>query len=85
MTGLVFGIKARQPIAIILGFVYPKEGVIPLMQSISHSTRAYIVNSDGLPNFLIEAGNIFNYLQSADEAGHLEHARKRQVIDMSKV
>ena len=58
--------------------------MIPLLQTLSHSTRAYIVNSDGLPGFLIRF-DISEHLKAADEDGQLEHARKRQVIDLNKI
>ena len=60
---------------------------MPLMQTISHPTRAYIVNSDGLPGFLLghEIKDIIKPLKAADEAGKLEHAKKWQVIDLVKV
>ena len=43
--GLIFGLKARLPIAMILAFVGDKYGVIPMLQTISHGTRAFIVNA----------------------------------------
>ena len=50
--GLIFGIDARLPLAIIAGQIGYKHEVRCLMQNISHSTRAYMVNVDGLKNFL---------------------------------
>ena len=55
-----------------------------LMQCLSHGTRAYIVNADGLPGFVAEF-EIMPFLRKADRAGQLEHARKYQVIDLSIV
>ena len=51
------------------------------MQCLSHSTRAYIVNADALPGFVLEF-EIMPFLRKADKAGQLEHARKYQVIDL---
>ena len=74
-SNLIFGLEARPPISIILGFVDYRHQVIPLMQGLSHGTRAYIVNADGLPGFVIPF-DIIRYLKIADEAGQLEHARQ---------
>ena len=81
---LVFGFAARLPIGIILGFVDDRHEVMPLMQTISHGTRAYLVNANGLPGF-VSAYDIIRHLKVADMAGQLEHARKWQVIDISLV
>ena len=50
---LIFQIHARPPIGIILGFVGYSYDVIPLMQVLSHGTRAFIVNAKGLPGFVL--------------------------------
>ena len=81
---LIFGLQARLPIGVILGFVGYRHHVLPIMQTLSHSTRAYIVNSDGLQGFVI-AFDIINHLKKLDEAGRLEHARKWQVFDLWNV
>ena len=54
------------------------------MQTLSHGTRAYIVNAGGLPGFLSKY-DIIAHLKTADQAGQLEHAKKWQVIDMGQV
>ena len=72
---LIFELKARPPIALILGFSNLRHQVMPLMQTISHSTWAYITNANGLPGFVISF-DIMKHLKEADEAGELEHARK---------
>ena len=54
------------------------------MQTLSHGTRAYIVNADGLTGFVLPY-DIANHLKTADEAGQLEHARRYHEIDMSIV
>ena len=81
---LIFGIHARPPIGIILGFVGYSYQVTPLMQVLSHGTRAFIVNAKGLKGFVL-AFDIIKFLKEADEAGHLEHAREWQVIDIRVV
>ena len=81
---LIFGLESRVAIAVILSFYGYKEIVIDLLMELSHSTWAYIVNSDGLPGFLV-AFDIIEHLKYADRKGLLEHARRWHVIDMSKV
>ena len=50
---LPFGaIKARGPVAIVMSFYGNNEVVTGLMQTLSHKTRAYIVNAKGLKGFL---------------------------------
>ena len=68
--GLIFGLEARPPIGIILGFFGYQHQVMRLMQCLSHGTRAYIVNADGLPGFVLEF-DIIRFLREADEAGQL--------------
>ena len=72
---LIFGIQARPPIGIILGFVGYSYQVIPLMQVLSHGTRAFIVNAKGLPGFML-AFDVVKFLKEADAAGQLAHARE---------
>ena len=72
---MIFGLEARPPIGIILGFVSNSHEVTPLMQTISHATRAYIVNADGLPGFLVDV-DIIEILKAADESEELEHCEK---------
>ena len=74
--GLIFGIKARLPIGIILSFAGYRHEVMPLLQKLSHGTRAYIVNADGLPGFLIE-NSLIEILQDADKCGKLIEERKQ--------
>ena len=52
------------------------------MQSLSHSTRAFIVNADGLLGFLLSF-DIIEHLKAADESGNLEHTKKFLVISMN--
>lgn len=58
---LIFKLEARLPIAVILGFVAHRNKVISLTQRLSHGTRAYICNENGLPGFLNP--NICVYLE----------------------
>ena len=54
------------------------------MQCLSHGTRAYLINANGLPGFLRKF-DIVQHLKEADKAGKLENTRKFQVIDLSTV
>ena len=45
------------------------------MQCLSHGTRAFMVNADGLPGFMLEF-DIIQYLKQANAAGKLENAKK---------
>ena len=54
------------------------------MQNLSHSTRAYIINADGLPGFLISF-ELIEFLRDYDSKGMLDIARKWQVIDLDKI
>ena len=49
---LVFGFTAWLPIAIVLGYIGYRQEVIPLMQVFSHTTRAYIWNSNAEQGFV---------------------------------
>ena len=84
MRGLIFGIKARLPIGLILGFVGYCHQVMPMMQSISHSTRAYIFNSNGLPGF-ISRFSILKLLKDAENRGYLNYAKQWQLINFEKL
>ena len=54
------------------------------MQLLSHASRAYIINADGLPGFLVKF-DIVRYLKALDETDQLELAKKWQLIDMSTI
>ena len=59
----------------MLGFIGYRDEVTPLMQTLSHATRAFIVNANGLPGFLVSF-DIMKYLKEEDKAGKLENAKK---------
>ena len=66
--GLIFGLRARLAIGLVLGFVAHGDEVLRLMQTLSHSTRAYIINANGLTGF-VKSFDIKKHLQAADESG----------------
>ena len=58
--------------AVVLSFYGYQEPVVNLLQKISHSTRAYIWNADGLPGFLArESDLVFMVLEDAMATGQL--------------
>ena len=58
--------------------------VLPMMQRISHSTRAYIINAEGLPGFLIQI-DFMQVLREADAKGRLKDAKKWHQIDLKEI
>ena len=48
---------------------------MPLMQILSHSTRAFVVNAKGLSGFVYKF-EIMRFLRIADKRGLLENAKK---------
>ena len=74
---LIFGLKARPPIGIILGFVGYRHKVMPIMQTLCHGTRAYILNSDAnkLSGF-IRRFDIVKMLFDADKKDQLIDAKE---------
>ena len=81
---VILGIEAMLRIEIILGFYAYSPKVMQLLQTLSHSTRAYIVNENGLPGFVVNI-DIIKILKSADKQGKLKQARKWQIIDLERV
>ena len=59
---LIFGLQARLPIGIILGFTGYHHQIMQEMQILSHAVRAYIMNAGALPGFVIKF-DILEYLQ----------------------
>ena len=80
--GLIFGIKSRPAIGSILSFSGYKHQIMPQLQKISHSERAFLLNANGLPGF-IKGFEIFKTLTNADENGLLEETKKWQEIDIA--
>ena len=67
---LILNLRSRLAIGVVLGFVGWRHEVIPILQSLSHSTRAYIINANGLTGFLLSM-NLIQFLQEADQDGKL--------------
>ena len=64
------GITARASTAIILAYYGYSFDVLALMQELSHKTRAYIWNAEGLPGFLVKA-DLLHVLSCLDKRGDL--------------
>ena len=67
---LIFGMNSRLPIALILGYLGYRHEVLPIMQVLSHGTRAYIWNANGLPGFVTEL-DIIDILWDSEKQGKL--------------
>ena len=80
-TSIPFPIPSWLPIALILAFIGFRHETIPLMQSISHGTRAYILNENFLIGF-IQKVDIIKILQSADQIASMKTACQWQVVDI---
>ena len=70
---LILGLQARPPIAKILSFLGYSYKVYELLQTLSHSTRASILNAKGLQNFLVKF-DVYPLVENAFNAGQLENA-----------
>ena len=57
---------------------------MPILQVLSHTTRAYIYNARGLPGF-VNKFEITKFLQNANKKGLLEDAKKWQEINIDQV
>ena len=55
-----------------------------MMQSLSHSTRAYIINANGLQGFVLKF-EIIKALEREKKSGFLKQAKNAQVIDLKAV
>ena len=53
LKALILGIEARLPAANILSFAGFSHQVTPIMQQLSHGTRAFLHNSNNLSGFLV--------------------------------
>ena len=58
----------------MLSYVGYRHEVLPLLQIMSHKTRAYAINAEGLRGFLIEM-DVMKILREMDAKGLLELAR----------
>ena len=79
LKSLIFGLQARLPIAIILSYTGYRHDVILILQKLSHSTRAYIWNADGLEAF-IKSFDIIAFLKDSEEEGLLEEVTRWQLV-----
>ena len=62
---LIFNFRARLPVGVVLSFYGYQHQVINLTQVLSHGTRAYIQNANGLPGFLVNFPGIVGFLENA--------------------
>ena len=84
----IFGFKAFEPTARMLGYIGYRHQVIPILQILCHGARTFIVSTDGLPRYIIrnhKKKDIIKVLRDADKKGQLEIAREWQEIDLDLV
>ena len=82
--GLILGFQARLPIGIVLGFLGFRHEVLPLLQKINHSTRAFLWNANGLQGFVRDMDAI-PILSRAVKTDELKKVTKWQAIDIDAV
>ena len=85
---LILGLGSRPSIGIVLGFYGYWHEVIGLMQVLSHSTRAYILNPDAnyLRGFLNKHDkSITEILYDSDKQGKLEYIKKYLELDLDAI
>ena len=75
-------LQAREATAIILGFLGYRHHVLPLLQTLSHKSRAFIWKANGLPGF-VEQFNVINALREAKQSGKLDWILKWQMINFN--
>ena len=66
------GIQSRHATAVILSFVGYLHQVPGILQKLSHKTRAYIVNADGLKGFLVKLGKVLQIIKAAEKSGEID-------------
>ena len=76
-------IYAREPIARVFGYVGFIDEVIPILQVMSHKTRAFICNPSAnfLQGFLYKK-EIIKILKRADACKQLEVVKRWQIFDL---
>ena len=67
----VKGLQSRNALGVLFTFVDYMEEVVPLLQIISHETRAYIWNANGLHGFLVKQP-VMSILEDEDSGGLAE-------------
>ena len=78
------GIVAREATALIWTYLGWKHEVCPLMQRLSHSSRAYLINAKGLPGFLVPI-DIPKMVTNLHKKGLLVEATKWHEIDLQSL
>ena len=68
-------LMSRLGTAIVLGYLGFRHQVIPIMQTLSHGTRAFVWSANGLQGFVIRA-DIMYILNEAKKSGELEEVTK---------
>ena len=78
---LIFGLEARLPIAEVLSFLGYEDEVLPVLQQLSHGTRAYVWNAGGLKGFLVVSA-IQGVLRKAFLSGEIQKVTEFQEVNV---
>ena len=81
----VQGIQSRLATALIFSYVGNQHQVPGILQKLSHRTRAYIVNADGLKGFLIRLGKVAGIIHNAERMGRLKEVLRWQQVEIKVV
>ena len=82
---LPFGnLKSRHAIAVVLSYLGTTLEVYPLLQKISHTTRAYIFNEKGLKGFL-EQASFTAWVMRLGNKGKLDEAAGNVRVEVQKL
>ena len=66
--------SARPPIGHIMGYYGYSDEVMQLMRTLSHATRAFIINANGLRGFVIQV-SLIRILKDADKEDKFQQAK----------
>ena len=79
---LIFGFQSRLSIGEVLSFVGYRHEVLPILQKLSHGTRAYVWNADGLKGF-VQRIDICVILNRVAKTKEYQEMTKFQVFDLA--
>ena len=81
---MVLNLGSKLAIGTFFSFVGYRHVAIELLQTLIHSTRAYLIKEDGLRGF-VERMDFLKILKDAEKNGKLEEVKKLQVIDFNEI
>ena len=75
------GLQSRLPVVTIFAYMGFKHEVMPILQQMSHKTRAYAFNADGFKGFLLRLDPI-RFFRRSDVKGLMNEVTQYQVVDL---